>query len=201
QKLALCEAAYREAGLPMVVRITRFTQPAGLDGQLATLGLTTLDDTRVLVLPQLLPSAELPVLPTGLDWVPLGAQAYAETVGLLRGSAPEQRTAHAQRLLLSPVPYRGFALQRDGVVLACGQFAREAELVGLYDVFTADSARGQGLATLLCRRLLVLAASEGAAVAYLQVEHDNLPARRIYERRLGFRDGYRYHYRQLPAVD
>ena len=25
-KLGLCEAAYREAGLPMVVRITRFTQ-------------------------------------------------------------------------------------------------------------------------------------------------------------------------------
>lgn len=199
QKLALAEAAYREAGLSLVVRITRFTQPAGLDGQLAALGLTTLDDTRVLVLPQL--PTGLPALPTGLDWVPLAADAYAEAVGLLRGSPPAQRAAHAQRLQLSPVPYRGFAILRDGEVQACGQFAREAELVGLYDVFTRDSARGQGLATLLCRRLLALAAAEGAAVAYLQVEHDNAPARRIYEASLGFRDGYRYHYRQLPALD
>ncbi len=33
-------------------------------------------------------------------------------------------------------------------VLACGQFALEGDLVGLYDVFTAPAARGSGLATL-----------------------------------------------------
>lgn len=198
QKLGLCAAAYREAGLPMVVRITRFTQPAGLDGQLAAMGLTLLDDTRVLVLPAL-PTAP-PPLPAGLHWAALDAAAYADTVGALRGSAPEQRLAHAQRLVSSPVPYQGFAICRDGTdeVLACGQFAREAELVGLYDVFTRDSARGQGLASLLCRHLLALAAAEGGSVGYLQVEHDNLTARRIYER-LGFAEAYRYHYRQLPA--
>lgn len=199
QKLGLCEAAYREAGLPMVVRITRFTQPVGLDGQLAALGLTELDDTRVMVLPGLKAVAE-PPLPAGMHWASLGADDFAEAVGLLRGSTAEQRAAHAQRLSLSPVPYRGFAIRRDGdgEVLACGQFAAEAELVGLYDVFTHDRARGQGLATLLCQRLLSIAASTGATVGYLQVEHDNRVARRIYER-LGFAEAYRYHYRQLPA--
>ena len=64
--------------------------------------------------------------------------------------------AHAQRLLASPVPYQGWAIRRDedGIVLACGQFAREAELVGLYDVFTHPQARGRGLSRLLCGRLL-----------------------------------------------
>src|SRR6201991_4551875 len=39
EKLRLCEAAYRAAGLPMVVRITPFSQPATLDAELAARGL------------------------------------------------------------------------------------------------------------------------------------------------------------------
>ena len=122
-------------------------------------------------------------------------------MGALRGSPPEQRRAHAERLASSPVRYEGHALRRlaDGEVLACGQFAREAELVGLYDVFTRDSARGRGLAGLLCSRLLALAAQQGAQVAYLQTEATNDAARRVY-RRLGFADQYSYHYRQPPGL-
>ncbi len=200
QKLALCEADYREAGLPMLFRITRFTQPAGLDDALAALGLVRLDDTRVLV-NAALPAAAAPALPAGMDWAALDGAAYAEAVGALRESPPQQRAAHVQRLALSPVPYQGFAIRRTegGEVLACGQFAREADLVGLYDVFTRDSVRGQGLAALLCRRLLAMAAGAGARVAYLQVEGDNHGARRIYER-LGFAEAYRYHYRQWPKA-
>jgi len=99
------------------------------------------------------------------------------------------------------VPYSGHAIRRDsdGLVLACGQFAIEAELVGLYDVFTRESERGRGLAAMLCQHLLSQAAMRGARVAYLQVEYDNLVARRIYER-MGFAEGYKYHYRQLLPV-
>ena len=101
---------------------------------------------------------------------------------------------------MSPVPYQGYAIQseRDGTTVACGQFAREADLVGLYDVYTHPEARNQGLAQLLCERLLALAASEGGHIGYLQVESDNHAARRIYGR-LGFAEGYRYHYRQVPV--
>ena len=97
------------------------------------------------------------------------------------------------------MPYRGYALRRDGdgAVLACGQFAREADLVGLYDVFTAESARNQGLSTLLCERLLSISAAQGARIAYLQVDAQNEPARAVY-RRLGFADAYPYHYRERP---
>ena len=199
-KLRLAHAAFAEAALPLVVRITRFTQPPQLDSQLAEHGYTLLDDTRVMVRTALPTGASAPApLPAGLKWVPLAAVAYAQTVGALRGSTPEQRSAHAQRLLLSPVPYQGFAIQRasDDSTLACGQFAREAELVGLYDVYTHSEARNKGLAQGLCERLLALAAQEGACTGYLQVEGDNTVARRIYSR-LGFADGYSYHYRQPP---
>ncbi len=200
QKLALAEQVFREAGLPMVVRITRFTLPPELDAELAARGWERLDDTRVMVCPRLTPEPP-PEAPAGLHWERLTAVDFAEAVGALRGSPAGQRQAHAQRLLTSPVPYQGFALRRstDGAVVACGQFAREAELVGLYDVYTRESDRGRGLAQLLCRRLLALASAEGAQVAYLQTEADNHPARAIYHR-LGFADQYGYHYRQRPGT-
>ncbi len=87
----------------------------------------------------------------------------------------------------------------DGQVLACGQTAREGDLVGLYDVHTHKDHRGHGLAQRLCERLLAQAAHDGARVAYLQVDSTNTSALRVY-RRLGFVDGYTYHYREAPAA-
>ena len=202
QKLALARAAFDEAGLPMMVRITPFTEPPELDALLAAQGWTTGDHTRVMVLSGLQagPLPTQPPLPAGTAWARLSAEAYADAVGRLRASPPEQRLAHAERLKFSPVPYEGYAVQHvaSGEVLACGQFAREAELVGLYDVHTAAAARGQGLAARLCERLLLLAAAQGGQVAYLQAEADNHAARHIYQR-LGFTDQYAYHYRQAPG--
>ena len=100
-----------------------------------------------------------------------------------------------ERLASSPVPYRGWLLERidDGQVLACAQTAAEADLVGLYDVFTAPAARGQGLAGWLCATLLAQAAAASARVAYLQVDAANTAALQTY-RRLGFIDAFGYHY-------
>ncbi|MBA4176020.1 MAG: hypothetical protein C0505_05595 [Leptothrix sp. (in: Bacteria)] len=203
RKLALAEALFRDAGLPTVMRLHRFTLPADMDDQLARRGWELLDETHVMVRPALadLQTAADTPPPQGCAWARLDGTAYADTVGALRGSPPEQRRAHAERLAFSPVRYEGHVLRRqdDGEVLACGQFAREADLVGLYDVYTRDSARGRGLAGLLCSRLLALAAAQGAQVAYLQTESTNHAARQVY-RRLGFSDQYSYHYRQPPAA-
>ncbi len=192
QRLDLCAAVLRDAGLPMVVRITPFSLPGVLDDSLAQRGYRRFDETRVMVAPQLPAQAEW--LPPGLRLQRLSPVDFAEAVGSLRGSPLDQRAAHAQRLELSPVPYQGWVLRDGKVVLACGQMATEAELVGLYDVFTAPEVRGQGLARRLCSALLAQAGAAGARVAYLQVEADNAPARAIYHR-LGFSDAYSYHYR------
>lgn len=194
QRLDLCEAVFREAGLAMLVRITPFTRPAELDLVLAQSGYHTVDDTRVMVLPHCHVSPE--PLPPGLELQRLSPAEFAEQVGTLRGSPPGQRAAHAERLALSPVPYQGWVLRRreDQHICACGQVAAEGELVGVYDVFTDVASRGQGLARILCSQLLARAHAAGSRVAYLQVEFDNHPARAIYHR-LGFTDAYAYHYR------
>jgi GNAT superfamily N-acetyltransferase len=198
EKLALAGPVFAETHLPMLVRITPFSAPGDLDAQLAARGWPRIDDTRVMVCPTLDALPEVP-LPDGLVWQAMGHSAFAQAIGPLRGSPLAQSQAHAQRLELSPVPFRALALRReaDGALLACGQFAREADLVGLYDVFTAEAARGQGHARLLCTQLLARARAEGAACAYLQVEGDNHAARSVYQR-LGFVDAYAYHYREAP---
>ncbi len=194
-KLARAEAVFAGASLPMVVRITPFTRPAGLDGELAARGFGAIDDTRVMIAPRL-SHLRPPALPAGLAWARLGHAAMAAAVGTLRGSPLAQRAAHAERLAGSPVPFSALAIKRrdDGVLVACGQSAGEGDLVGLYDVFVSPTMRGQGLAAALCARLLGNAAEAGAKSAYLQVEADNQAARAVYFK-LGFADGYGYHYR------
>ena len=90
--------------------------------------------------------------------------------------------------------FHAFELRVGGEAVACGQFAIEGDLVGLYDVHTAETARRRGHASLLCRCLLSHARAQGAHHAYLQVEGDNAAARTVYHR-LGFADAYVYHYR------
>jgi ribosomal protein S18 acetylase RimI-like enzyme len=200
QKMALAAEVYREAGLPMIFRLHRFTVPASLDAELERLGWAVVDHTTVMIRPTL---AGLPPrgLPKGVTFEPLDGPGFAATVGRLRDSSAEHVASHALRLRHSPVPYRGFALRRlaDGHVLACGQYARECALVGLYDVFTDPQARNQGLAGLLCERLLASAANDGAEVGYLQVDAANEPALAVY-RRLGFQPAYGYHYRDAPGA-
>lgn len=198
QQLERCTAIYAEADLPLVIRITPFSQPPDLDAQLAAIGMARIDDTRVMVLDSLVSvslSEQHRDLPAGYRIEAIGHAAFAQLVGALRGSPQAQRDAQGERLAQSPVPFQAFqVVGTDGAAVACGQFAIEAELVGLYDVFTAPAERGHGLARVLCEQMLVTAHALGARAAYLQVEGDNHAARKIYHR-LGFADAYAYHYR------
>jgi ribosomal protein S18 acetylase RimI-like enzyme len=199
ERLAAAEAACAGSGVPLIFRITPFTQPAGLPAALQARGFETVDPTLVLVAPDRAATAPPPV-PAGLRLEPLDGEAFADAVGTLRGSPPEHRRSHALRLAHSPAPYRGLALRRadDGLVLACGQVATEPPFAGLYDVYTHAEARNRGLASLLCEHLLSLGASLGGTTPYLQVDAGNGPALAVY-RRLGFVDGYGYEYLERPA--
>ena len=193
ERLELTRQVYRDAGLPLLIRITPFTRPQTLGAELAGRGFRTLDDTRVMICPAL-PASAAPALPRGCRVEAVGHGAFAQAVGELRGSPLAQRTAQAERLANAPVPFHGFVLRGEDGVLGCGQYAVEGDRVGLYDVYTAPAARGRGFASALCAWILAQAREAGARTGYLQVEADNAPARAIYHR-LGFADAYGYHYR------
>lgn len=194
QRLAVCERLYAEVALPLIVRVTPFSQPAGLDQHLNDCGLRRFDDTLVMVAALSDETTVTDKLPPSVQIGALALEPFARRIGELRGSPLAQRQAHAERLLNSPVPFFAFELSVAGETVACGQIALEDDLVGIYDVFTAPASRGRGYATLLCRHLLASAAARGARHAYLQVDRDNSSARAVYAR-LGFADAYPYHYR------
>ena len=195
EKFALCQQVFDEAQLPLIFRITPMSEPQKLDSWLEDNGLRVFEDTRVMVNDDL-DRLAAEALPPGISLQRVGHTAFAQIVGQMRGSPLSQQQAHAQRLELSPVPFEGWVLRRSGesAVLACGQTATEADMVGLYDVFTASDARNNGWARKLCGQLLERARQRGARVGYLQVDASNLAARSVY-RRLGFNDAYAYHYR------
>jgi GNAT superfamily N-acetyltransferase len=198
-KLVLCQQVFDAVALPLIVRITPMSQPRELDQWLEAHGLRSLEDTRVMVNADLA-TLEIEPLPAGVSLQRAGHTAFAQIVGQMRGSPLSQQQAHAQRLELSPVSFEGWALRRAGesAVLACGQTAAEADMVGLYDVFTAHKERNNGWARRLCAELLHRARQQGARVGYLQVDASNLSARSVYQR-LGFSDAYAYHYRTAIA--
>ena len=185
-------------------RITPYTQPPGHDTFLVDQGMERIDDTRVMVaaLPE---TSDTIASDAGVDagwrFEPVASGHFAEWVGAQRGSPASERIAHAERLRDAPGATSREFLVTDakGETIAGGQVALEDDLAGLYDIVTAAAARKQGLALKLCRHLLAHARREGARVAYLQVEAQNEPARRVY-RRLGFEDAYSYHYRSPPAA-
>ena len=195
--LARCKRSFDAAGLPLIVRITPFSQPSDIDSQLEAKGYFSFDAADVMVLDSL--SA---VSRETARLQPLNAADYAELVGRLRSSTATEIAAQAERVAASPVPYQGLALRdADGNLLACGQMAREGTIAGLYDVFTPTHLRGQGHGRRLCEALLQQAAQDGATEAYLQVGSDNEFAKRLYAK-LGFRFAYRYHYRSNdPSAD
>ena len=197
-KIAYCERVYAQHGLPVLFRLTPWSQPPDIETALTDRGYEAFDETLV----QVAKLDRPPALPDHADDVLVEAPdalAFVEAVGDLRGSTPLQRDAHRERLMNSPLGKRHLVVWAGGRVVCTAQAAVEGNVVGLFDVVTAETARRRGYATLACASLLSWAWQHGAEVAYLQVTADNTPAIASY-RRFGFATMYTYRYRGLPGA-
>ncbi len=177
-KIAYCEKLYRAAGLPTLFRITPFVEPGDLDARLADRGYSRYEPTSV-------ESAAIGADVAGDRARPMALGPWVEAVGELRGSPPEQRRAHRARLEGMPLPHRPLAIEEGGRVVATGLVIVEDDCAGLFDIVTHEAARRRGHARALVASLLAAARELGARHAYLQVEHGNEPAVRLY-RQFGF---------------
>jgi GNAT superfamily N-acetyltransferase len=78
--------------------------------------------------------------------------------------------------------------------VAFGLAVLDQDLVGLFDLVTAEQHRRRGYGAALVAGLLGWGVARGAHRAYLQVVRTNVPARELY-RKLGFTLVYTYWYR------
>jgi ribosomal protein S18 acetylase RimI-like enzyme len=79
-------------------------------------------------------------------------------------------------------------------VLAVGRAVADTGWAGVFGMATLPEARGKGAARNVLAALADWAGAHEADRMYLQVERDNVPALRLYER-TGFREMCGYHYR------
>ena len=191
EKVDYCERLYAGAGLPMLFRMTPFSQPAHLEAELERRGYARLEPTAV-------ESARLDVaaLPAG-DARELPLAPWIEAVGELRGSPPEHRQSHRVRLEGLPLAKRAVAIEENGRIVATGLTVIEDGHAGLFDIVTDGEQRRRGYARRVVATLLRMAWDLGAREAYLQVESGNAPARGLYAQ-FGFSERYLYWYRARP---
>jgi N-acetylglutamate synthase len=196
RKIDRCEHIYESHDLPTLFRMTPFALPSELDRVLERRGYALFQPTHVQSAaldrppdPAVDPSIELAAPPIA---------EFVEQVAALRGSSPEQRAAHLERLARTPLTTRALVARFDGRTVGCGQAALEGDLVGVYDMVTDPTFRRHGVATTIVAELLSWAWQHGATCAYLQVDAENAPALSVY-RRFGFTTAYTYHYRGRPG--
>jgi N-acetylglutamate synthase len=196
RKIPYCERIYAERGLPVLFRITPFLKPPGLEDELAARGYEAFEETRVQVM-RIDAPPELPPI-EGVDLVTPSLVAFADAVGEIQESTPEQRAAYLERLIQSPLTTRAVVAISAGRTVGIGTVLLEDGFAGVFSMGTAPDMRGRGIASAILASTLRWAWEHGATHAYLQVSADNLSALSVY-RRFGFADAYAYHYRGMPG--
>ena len=188
EKIAYCERLYGEAGLPAIFRITPFSLPGDLDTDLERRGYARFDATAVEAA-----TIDASTLVNG-HAEEMDLRSWVDAVGELRGSPPSHRAAHFTRIDGMPLRKLPVAVYGDGGIVATGLAIVEADCVGLFDIITHGEAQRRGHARAVVASLLRQAWELGARYAYLQVQEDNVAARRLYSH-FGFAQQYLYWYR------
>ncbi len=85
----------------------------------------------------------------------------------------------------------------SGTPLSTAMCVHDNDLAGLFEIITHPDHRRQGLGRAIIKSALLWAKNHGAKRAWLQVVSANEPAIDLYLS-LGFREIYRYAYRQAP---
>jgi ribosomal protein S18 acetylase RimI-like enzyme len=192
EKIAYCERLYGQAGVPVLFRITPFSAPGELDSELERRGYGRFDNTAVEAA-----SIDCAKLAHGAA-EEMELRPWVDAVGELRGSPPSHRSAHFARIDGMPLRKLPVAVHDNGRIVATGLAILEDDCVGLFDIITHGTAQRRGHARAVVAGLLCHAWELGARHAYLQVQEENVAARRLYAQ-FGFAQQYLYWYRSRPG--
>ena len=188
-KIAHCESAYRERELRTIFRLTPFSQPEELDDTLEGLGYETLDPTLVMTCSFDGMSGD----ETGSGLV-VSRDQWFGAFDQLRKLETFERTSHRRIIESSDGECCFAAISVEGEACACGLGVFVDDSIGLFDLVTRESRRGQGHGSSIVRSILGWARQRDARTGFLQVHNQNATARRLYER-FGFEVAYPYWYR------
>ena len=141
-----------------------------------------------------------------LATAPLQAEDRAEWEMLARGykafyedKIPDADYDRTWRLVLDGDAVHGLGARVGGRLVGFAQYLFHphswlGEVCYLQDLFTAEDARGKGVATALIHAVADAARARGAAKYYWLTKQDNRAARDLYDRVARFKGFIRYDY-------
>jgi len=141
-----------------------------------------------------------------IDIAPLAPGDRAEWEDLARGykafyrtELPDERYRDTWRALLAGERVHGLVARIDGQIVGIAHYLFHAQTWGpdacyLQDLFTAEDARGQGVATALVEAVAEAARARGARKFYWLTKKDNERARALYDRIAAWKGFLRYDY-------
>lgn len=185
---------YESRNLVPRFQITEVSHPQGLDSELIERGFTLGLQVEIWTAPLSSLIAKDTMLDTEIsDSI---SNEWIETYNL--GSDHDPATFNIRRAIMErTLQPKTYALSRvNDEVLAVGYGVVEDSWLGIFNIATRPEKRRLGAATSVNRHLGIWAQSLGATDAYLQVEVNNFPAKKLYKK-LGFSHAYRYWYRDL----
>lgn len=192
EKIAVCEAFYAARGKRTIFKLTRESPPE-LEPMLEARGYAFDADTSVLTAdlrgaapPESFPEIALLAEPDA---------AFSDAFSRIHHFAEADRAPwlQIQHAILPPMAYLG--LRVDGALAAVAIGVVERGWLGVFGVGVADEQRRRGHARRIMAALWAWGAAHGATQTYLQVMRDNPAALALYDG-LGYREAYRYWYRQ-----
>jgi GNAT superfamily N-acetyltransferase len=193
--LQACEALYRRAGLPTIIRMLSLIDPV-VDDRLAKAGYTGEGESCVLYAPiedieaALDPDVRLLGQPTP-EWF--------AAMAALQNHSTEQAATYRRIVGRLAIPAVFAALSDEGSAVALAYGALHNGLLCYESVITDRRRRRQGWGRRIIKALAAWARDKGAVGACLEVEAHNGPARTLYDAVGLKRELYRYHYRRGPA--
>ena len=141
-----------------------------------------------------------------IDILPLSERDRAEWEILARGYKAFYATEHSDaeydavwRRLTAGDGLYGFGARLDGKMVGLAHYlfhttAWTGEACYLQDLFTAEAARGRGIAAALADQVAEAAQERGATRFYWLTKQDNARARALYDRIAAFKGFIRYDY-------
>jgi GNAT superfamily N-acetyltransferase len=192
ERIGRARGRFEAYGRPITFRISPLAAP-GITRFLDQEGWSRTGETLVMRL-----ALTDAVVADAMHQIPLKDMNRFITAALkVRGHSSSLRPGLSE-VISSIEPENGLFVLEDGAApIATAICVHDRDLVGLFEIATSRSRRGEGHGRRVLLSALRWAYSRGGRVAWLQVEADNAPALRLYSS-LGFGELYRYHYRQ-PA--
>lgn len=197
EKIDLCEKKYATLGLPTVFKLTKVSNPQGLDDILEHRGYQPLDETAVRLLDL---TQSTPCKPKDVVMEDSFTEHWTDGFFQCSGLTDAKIQTTAKQILANiRTEVICVAKKAGGHIVGCGFGAVERGMVGIFDIVVAKSHRRCGYGLDIMNGILTRAMEMGVRNSYLQVVVGNTPAENMYTM-LGYKEAYRYWYRKKEWI-